>query len=608
MTSNDDSRRRLLETARFLTPTQWEALSQRDKLTIETALAEQEFANQPFLTHRQFAEHPDYCRLTLSPMVAAIMDAAEGIPVTTIDDATCERYFGCKLDQLPKRPARAIAGHAGGRGGKSSRLLATKALHAAWTVPVPTVAAGESPVALIVSSDLIFARQLLAYCVGYATESPVLSQAVVGTPNVDSFTIRRSDGVEVELRVRAPGVKGKGGRAFTLVVALLDEAAFFYDDSGVINDREIVRAVRPRLVPGGQLWMLSTPWVEGVGVLEETIQKHWGTHEGTLAFRRVGTRALNPTWDPDGEIEAQEREDDPDNAAREIDAEPLTAGSTHWFSREAIEAAFRDDLPQQSPYNATHAYAAAADTGFIRNSSALAMVEGLPGEGKQLERYRLALLEERKPTAGTPLEPTAVTREFVAARGRVRDARDRRRLAREAEGHRGDDRQQRNRDHGAGQVRGICARASVAAPGPRRDPAQCATATATARCDGQADAGWRHADLIAKACRRIARRPRLGVRECVVAGVESETTDEGRNSRRSAPAVVGLADGVEARRIRHRPSEQDKYQRRVGSGITPQLITSVLRKRGSRVHGPVGRPARRGPTGRPASAQRAVQA
>jgi hypothetical protein len=378
MTSNDDSRRRLLETARFLTPTQWEALSQRDKLTIETALAEQEFANQPFLTHRQFAEHPDYCRLTLSPMVAAIMDAAEGIPVTTIDDATCERYFGCKLDQLPKRPARAIAGHAGGRGGKSSRLLATKALHAAWTVPVPTVAAGESPVALIVSSDLIFARQLLAYCVGYATESPVLSQAVVGTPNVDSFTIRRSDGVEVELRVRAPGVKGKGGRAFTLVVALLDEAAFFYDDSGVINDREIVRAVRPRLVPGGQLWMLSTPWVEGVGVLEETIQKHWGTHEGTLAFRRVGTRALNPTWDPDGEIEAQEREDDPDNAAREIDAEPLTAGSTHWFSREAIEAAFRDDLPQQSPYNATHAYAAAADTGFMRNSSALAMVEGFP--------------------------------------------------------------------------------------------------------------------------------------------------------------------------------------------------------------------------------------
>ncbi len=49
-------------------------------------------------TLREFLESPEWCGLTLSPMVAAIVDASQGIRPTTIDDATCLRYFGCALD------------------------------------------------------------------------------------------------------------------------------------------------------------------------------------------------------------------------------------------------------------------------------------------------------------------------------------------------------------------------------------------------------------------------------------------------------------------------------------------------------------------------------
>jgi hypothetical protein len=121
--------------------------------------------------------------------------------------------------------------------------------------------------------------------------------------------------------------------------------------------------------------MVSTPWIEGVGVLEEELAGDWGKHTETLAVRGVGTRTLNPTWDPTGEIEAKERRTDPENAAREIDAKPLTAGSMQFFSREAIEAMFDESLPQITPPHVGTIAAAGGDTGFVKNSSALAIVE-----------------------------------------------------------------------------------------------------------------------------------------------------------------------------------------------------------------------------------------
>lgn len=385
-------------------------MTRAERADLDRYLAQRERESIPF---RAFLESTDFCGLSLSPMVAAIADAADGRKPDTIDDATAARYFGCALDALPRQRRRTVAVQAGGRGGKTSRLLAPKALHAAWCTPLPTLAAEEHAVALIVSSDLVFAKQALSFCTGYVHASPVLSAALVGEPSTESLTLRRPDGRLVDVRVRAAGVRGKGGRAFTLVAALFDEYCFFYDDSGAVNDREIYRACSPRIVPGGQLWMVSTPWIESVGVLEEELASNFGTHEETLAVRGVGTRALNPTWDPTGEIEAKERRNDPDNADREIDAKPLTSGSNHYFSREAIEAAFLESLPQQAERVEGHTYSAGGDTGFKRNSSALAIVEAVPAEGARGERLRLALLEERKPLPGLPLQPKAVASDFA---------------------------------------------------------------------------------------------------------------------------------------------------------------------------------------------------
>lgn len=401
----------LLKQLAALTPTQLARLSPDERVEIDRMLRGHELAvtAQRF---RSFLESPDYCGLTLSPMVAAIVDASEGRRPDTIDDATSVRYFGCPLDALPHEARRTVAVQAGGRGGKTSRLLAPKAVHAAWTVPLPTLEPDEHAVALIVSSEMVFARQALSFCLGHIRKSPALRNAIVGKPGSDSLTLRRPDGKLVDILVRAAGARGKGGRAFTLVGAFLDEACFFFDESGVVNDREIFRACSPRVVPGGQLWMVSTPWIEGVGVLEEELATDWGKHAETLAVRGVGTRTLNPTWDPTGEIEAKERRTDPENAEREIDAKALTAGSLHFFSREALEAMFDESLPQITPPHVGMIAAAGGDTGFTKNSSALAIVERIETEGSAAN-YRLDLIEERKPVPGMPLKPAAVAHEFA---------------------------------------------------------------------------------------------------------------------------------------------------------------------------------------------------
>lgn len=339
--------------------------------------------------------------------MAAIADASEGLAPTTITDEQSLTHFGCVLAELPRTRLNGVVVRAGGRGGKTSRLLAPKSLHAALTVELPTLSHGEHAVALIVSSELIFAHQALSFVKGYIENSPELRGIIVGEVGAEKFTIRRPhDDKLVDVRVRAAGKGGKGGRGATLVFAGLDEACFFDAEGAAVSDVEIDRAVLQRLVPGAQRWMVSTPWVEGEGQLEKLMGADFGRHEHNLCVQ-APTRALNPTWDPDRKIEAPLREADAENAAREIDAIPLASGVAKWFSSDALDASVDGTAPQIAPYVASRAYFAAGDFAFKRNSSALAIVEVHEG------RVSLAALIERKPERGAPLKPSEVCAEFA---------------------------------------------------------------------------------------------------------------------------------------------------------------------------------------------------
>lgn len=405
----------LLEQLAALTPAQLATLTETERLEIAESLDAHE-RWEAIGSLRAFAESPHFCGLTLSPLMAAIMDAADGVPVTTIDDATCRTHFGCALDDLPETARRIVAVRAGGRAGKTSRLVAVKAIQAALTVPLLTLAPGEKAVALLMAPDLPLAKQVLGFVRGYCTNSPALASRIL-RDTADEIELLRPDGQHVTIRVRAASRGGKGGRGFVLVFAGLDEAAFFRDESsGVVNDTEIFRAIEQRLVPGAQCWIASTPWVEGVGVLEETLAKDLGAHVHALCCV-APTRALNPTWDPDGTIEASMRERDPDNADREILAIPLAAGSHLFFDKTALDAAVDTERPQDLPPVKGGLYAAAGDFAFKRNASGIAVVRRHADEDGDEDRdwYELVFLDERKPEKGAPLKTAAVVDAFAPA-------------------------------------------------------------------------------------------------------------------------------------------------------------------------------------------------
>lgn len=405
----------LLAQLAALTPAQLAGMTATERAEIAAALDAHE-RSEALRSHRAFAESPHYCGLTVSPLMAAVMDAADGKPVTTINDAQAREHFGCVCAELPRRPRALVVVRAGGRAGKTSRLLATKALIAALTVPVPTLGPGERAVALLMAPDLQLARQILGFVRGYCdpTTSPSLASRVL-RDTADEIELRRPDGHTVAIRVRAASRGGRGGRGFVLVFAGLDEASFFRDEaSGVVNDTEIFRAIEPRLVPGAQCWVVSTPWVAGVGLLEETLGRDFGTHRTALCVK-APTRALNPTWDPTGEVEAAMRERDPENADREILAIPLVSGSALFFDKPSLDAAVDPHRPLSIPPRDGATYGAGGDLAFRRNASALAITERTPAGV-----FELALAEERQPANGVPLAPAAVCDAFAAEMQRYR--------------------------------------------------------------------------------------------------------------------------------------------------------------------------------------------
>jgi hypothetical protein len=193
----------LLAQLAALTPAQLGALTATERAEIAAALDAHE-RSEALASHRTFAESPHYCGLTLSPLMAATMDAAEGreIPPGLLSDETVSRHFGCTRDQLPRLRRALVAVRAGGRAGKTSRLLATKALHAALTVPLPTLAPGERAVALLMAPDLKLSQQILGFVRGYCEGSPDLRSRVT-RDTADEIELRRPDGNAVAIRTRA---------------------------------------------------------------------------------------------------------------------------------------------------------------------------------------------------------------------------------------------------------------------------------------------------------------------------------------------------------------------------------------------------------------------
>jgi hypothetical protein len=369
-------------------------------------------ADQPLEIPARFTE---FChrtlRVQLTPgqrvLCLVAFDGIEPQDLEGSDRELARQIFG-DVDSIPPGARNVIVAMCGARAGKSYVLSALRLLHAALTVSLETMAPGEVAAAVVVTPDGRLGRQVLRYAKGAAKGAAALAKLIEGE-TAESLTIRRPDGEVVEI-VCLPATRGGSAvRGRSLVGAVLDEAAFFRDADYAINDDEIFKAVAPRVLVGGQVVISSTPWAEA-GLLWKLYDENHG--EPVTALAAHAPTLLLRDDEHTREFVERERERDPDNAAREFDAEPMAGGTSEFFETGAIDLCTDATLPMLlrpvhtlvRPDPAT----LGLDTGFRKDPSAGVVVRSVG------DLYVVAECVEIRPEPGKRLIPSVTIKQLLA--------------------------------------------------------------------------------------------------------------------------------------------------------------------------------------------------
>ena len=370
------------------------------------------------LTLEALVESPELGGLPISPAQRALIRAADGLPVEHLDRAAMMFHFGIAMTRFePTERPRVVIPRTGVRAAKSliaALALVKGALTCQFRRP-PTageragpdglvgVRPGELVRALIVAPRMRLTRAPFHHLIGALKGSKRLSRHLVpGKTLAESVLLRRDDGAEVLVEMVAASGGGANLRSTWLAGVLFDEADFHDEDEAVVNLKENYQATVTRLLPGGQAWIVSSPWDDS-GEFNALFTDAFGKPGRELAFHS-DSLSMNPTLSR-ADIEAERRRD-PDNAAREYDAVPLSSSSLQFFPKAAIDAAMSHGRRINSPPSDAPHWGG-SDLGFRKNSSAVAFA--------RCERSKIVLAyhDERIPQKGAPLKPSEVCREFA---------------------------------------------------------------------------------------------------------------------------------------------------------------------------------------------------
>ncbi len=340
-------------------------------------------------------------------LCAVAFDGTQPSRLRSSDREVARRIFG-DIDEVPPEAREVLCAVCGARAGKTYVLIALRMLHLALTVDLASLAPGEVASGIIVAPDMRLARQALRYVSGAVDAVPALKPLVSGQ-STDSISIAR-DGHAVVIECLPATRGGSAVRGRSLVGAGLDEAAFFRDADYRINDEEVFKALAPRVMPGGQLVIASTPWAEA-GLLHSLFEANHGRPSTSLAAHApttllrddIRTRAMV----------ARERLRDPDNAAREFDAEFMSAGTGQFFDPLTIDASIDRSRPLALEHPPGGECSIGADLAFNSDHSACVAVFGArTADGSDI--FVLADLLELRPEKGKPLKPSEVVAQFSA--------------------------------------------------------------------------------------------------------------------------------------------------------------------------------------------------
>lgn len=284
-------------------------------------------------------------------------DGVDPIDLYPNERALARKLFGPDVERIPAIARSTVVVVAGARSGKTY-LGALRTLHLSLTAELSMLAPGEVGFALLVAADSRLTGQALQYIVGVIERTPALRRICSAQSN-DGVTLRRPDGTTVKIVCVPAREAGLSLRGRTLIAVVFDECAFFYSNTGgdyAVTDTDLYNAVTPRVVPTGQVLLISTPWGEW-GLLYEFYRSDFNRCQTAI----VAHAATTTMRDDAHTLAIVERETkrEPDNARREFGAEFANSESV-FLPSELVDQAI-DKGRDKSDRDAAYHYACTVD-------------------------------------------------------------------------------------------------------------------------------------------------------------------------------------------------------------------------------------------------------
>jgi hypothetical protein len=300
-------------------------------------------------------------------LAAVAFDGVQPRAMTRNERRVAKRIFGGEFE-VTNAQRGVVAIVAGARSGKSRLFGAARLVHLGMTLALDALAPSEMAYGPVVAPDLRLARHTFSFIVE-AVEASVRSLgAVIVGQTTDSLAVQRADGRKVCF-VCLPATRGGSAlRGRSLFGALLDEVAFFRDENFAVNDAELYRAIAPRVLRGGQIILVSTPWAK-IGLLWEFFRDFFGKPKGAALVAHAPTIVMRDDAPEILELVERETKRDPANARREHGAEfPDNAASA--FTVEHIDKCVDVGVTRR-PRNPECDYGASGDLGFRGDGAAM---------------------------------------------------------------------------------------------------------------------------------------------------------------------------------------------------------------------------------------------
>lgn len=309
-----------------------------------------------------------------------------------------------------------------GRGSGKTTLCSAYAVYVCLTADLRRAGPGDVPYVVIVAPDKPTAQLSVRMAREMIRSNPAIERLVV-SDTATAIQLRRPDGRMVRIEAFAASRAGSNVRGKTILGFIADEAEFFTSNEEgtkdfAVDDKEIFRAMKPRMLKDARGLFISTPWpVETYA--GKLFEENWGKPSTALAIK--APTILVRGDDPEiAEMIEDELAKDQENARRELfcELDGITGGE--FFDVNALKTSLEEcDFPL--PCNPRWPVAIGCDLGFVRDSSSIAVVQY---DGKD---YRLVHAEELRPKPGKPLQPSVVIKKFAeiakryGARGVVAD-------------------------------------------------------------------------------------------------------------------------------------------------------------------------------------------